>query len=81
MIENGVLKDSVSNRIWADGSPGVELVLYWSLVGSGDELRIRNGVTSDEHALADYKTQTDAAFLAYGPVENQSSAGLAIFIR
>ncbi len=81
MIENGVLKDSVSNRIWADGSPEVELVLYGSLVGSGDELRIRNGVTSDEHALADYKTQTDANFLSYGPVENQGGVGIVIFVR
>ena len=81
LIENGVLKSSTSNKIWAGASPGIELVLCGDLVGSGDEIRIRNGVTSDEHALADYKTQTDAAFLAYGPVENQSSAGLAIFIR
>ena len=81
LIENGVLKSSASSKIWAGESPGIELVLCGDLVGSGDEVRIRNGVTSDEHALADYKTQTDAAFLAYGPVENQSSAGLAIFIR
>lgn len=81
LIENGVLKSSTSNKIWAGESPGIELDLYAALVGSGDELRIRNGVTSDEHALADYKTQTDAAFLAYGPVENQSSAGLTIVVR
>ena len=81
LIENGVLKASASNRIWADGSPGVELVLYAALVGSGDELRIRNGVTSEEHALADYKTQTDSAFLAYGPVETQRAPGSVYFIR
>ena len=32
-------------------------------------------------AQADYKTQTDANFLAYGPVENQGGVGLLIFVR
>ena len=81
MIENGVLKSSASNKIWAGASPGIELVLCGDLVGSGDEIRIRNGVTSDEHALADYKTQTDANFLSYGPVENQGGVGIVIFVR
>ena len=81
MIENGVLKSSTSNRIWAGESPGIELVLCGDLVGSGDEIRIRNGVTSDAHALADYKTQTDATFLAYGPVETQRAPGSVYFIR
>ena len=30
---------------------------------------------------ADYKTQTDANFLVYGPVENQGGVGLLIFVR
>jgi hypothetical protein len=81
LYENGTLQGSASNRVWADESPGIELTLYADLVGSGDELRIRNGATSAEHALADYKTQTDAAFLAYGPVETQRLAGSVYFIR
>lgn len=32
-------------------------------------------------AQADYKTQTDANFLVYGPVENQGGVGLLIFVR
>jgi hypothetical protein len=55
--------------------------VYGDLVGSGDEARIRNGATSAEHALADYKTQTDANFLAYGPVENQGGVGFVIYVR
>ena len=81
LYENGTLKGSASNRVWADESPGIELALYGDLVGSGDELRIRNGATSAEHALADYKTQTDADFLSYGPVENQGGVGLLILVR
>lgn len=81
LYENGTLKGSASNRVWADESPGIELALYGDLVGSGDELRIRNGATSAEHALADYKTQTDANFLSYGPVENQGGVGIVIFVR
>ena len=42
---------------------------------------IDTGVTSDEHALADYKTQTDTAFLSYGSVENQGGAGFTIIVR
>ena len=80
LYENGTLKGSASNRVWADESPGIELTLYADLVGSGDELRIRNGATSAEHAQADYKTQTDAAFLAYGPVETQRAPGTAIYL-
>ena len=32
-------------------------------------------------AQADYKTQTDADFLSYGPVENQGGVGLVIYVR
>ena len=32
-------------------------------------------------AQADYKTQTDANFLVYGPVENQGGVGLVIYVR
>ena len=81
LLENGVHKSSVSKKIWAGESPGIELVLCADLVGSGDEIRIRNGVTSDEHALADYKTQTDVAFLTYGPVERLSLSGFKILVR
>ena len=81
LYENGTLKGSASNRVWADESPGIELTLYADLVGSGDELRIRNGATSAEHAQADYKTQVDSAFLAYGPVETQRAPGSVYFIR
>ena len=80
LIENGVLKSSASNKIYAGESPGIELDLYAALVGSGDELRIRNGVTSEAHALADYKTQTDAGFLSYGKVETQRAPGTAIHL-
>ena len=80
-LENGVLKQSTSNRIWAGESPGIEFSFAGNLVGSSDELRIRNGATSDAYALADYKTQTDAGFLAYGPVERQGADGLVIFLR
>ena len=80
LYENGTLKGSASNRVWADESPGIELTLYADLVGSGDELRIRNGATSAEHAQADYKTQTDANFLSYGKVETQRAPGTAIYL-
>ena len=80
LYENGTLKGSASNKVWADESPGIELTLYADLVGSGDELRIRNGATSAEHALADYKTQTDANFLSYGKVETQRAPGTAIYL-
>ena len=79
-LENGVLKQSTSNRIWAGESLGVEFTFANNLVGSSDELRIRNGATSDAHALADYKTQTDAGFLVYGNVETQRGA-LFLYLR
>jgi hypothetical protein len=41
----------------------------------------RSCATSEAHAQADYKTQTDANFLAYGPVENQGGVGLVIYVR
>ena len=80
LYENGTLKGSASNKVWADESPGIELTLYADLVGSGDELRIRNGATSAEHAQADYKTQTDDGFLSYGKVETQRAPGTAIYL-
>ena len=80
MWVDGANKKSSSN-VYASGSSGVELTLAGNLVGSSDELRIRNGATSEAHAQADYKTQTDAAFLAYGPVETQRAPGSVYFIR
>ena len=70
-----------SSPVYASESPGVEFTFAGGLVGSSDELRIRNGATSAEHALADYKTQTDDGFLAYGPVETQRAQGSVYFIR
>ena len=80
MWVDGANKKSSSN-VYASGSSGVELTLAGNLVGSSDELRIRNGATSEAHAQADYKTQTDADFLSYGPVENQGGVGLIIYVR
>ena len=70
-----------SSPVYASESPGIEFTFAGGLVGSSDELRIRNGATSEAHAQADYKTQTDANFLAYGPVENQGGVGLVIYVR
>jgi hypothetical protein len=70
-----------SSPVFASESPGIEFTFAGNLVGSSDELRIRNGATSEAHAQADYKTQTDANFLAYGPVENQGGVGLVIYVR
>lgn len=70
-----------SSPVYASESPGIEFTFAGNLVGSSDELRIRNGATSEAHAQADYKTQTDANFLAYGPVENQGGVGLVIYVR
>ena len=80
MWVDGGNRKSASN-VYASNSPGVKLSLATNLVGSGDEFRIHNGATSAEHALADYKTQTDAAFLAYGPVVTQRAAGFTILVR
>ena len=79
LFQNGVSKGGDQTLGASDGN--AELYFYMNLVGSGDELRIRNGATSAEHALADYKTQTDADFLSYGPVENQGGVGLVIYVR
>ena len=70
-----------SSPVYASESPGIEFTFAGGLVGSSDELRIRNGATSEAHAQADYKTQTDDGFLAYGPVENQGGVGLVIYVR
>ena len=67
--------------VYASESPGIEFTFAGNLVGSSDELRIRNGATSEAHVQADYKTQTNANFLAYGPVENQGGVGLVIYVR
>ena len=69
-----------SSLIYASESPGIEFTFAGNLVGSSDELRIRNGATSEAHAQADYKTQTDAGFLSYGPVETQRAPGTAIYL-
>ena len=74
LYSNGANKQSNSGRVYAGESPGVEFTFANNLIGSSDELRIRNGATSDAHALADYKTQTDAGFLVYGDVETQRGA-------
>ena len=79
MWVDGANKKSSSN-VYASGSSGVELTLAGNLVGSSDELRIRNGATSEAHAQADYKTQTDDGFLSYGPVETQRAPGTAIYL-
>ena len=81
LYSNGANKQSSSGRVYAGESPGVEFTFAGNLVGSSDELRIRNGATSEAHAQADYKTQTDSAFLAYGPVETQRAPGSVYFIR
>ena len=80
MWVDGGNRKSASN-VYASNSPGVKLSLATNLVGSGDEFRIHNGATSEAHAQADYKTQTDANFLVYGTVENQGGVGLLIFVR
>ena len=80
MWVDGTNKKS-SSPVYASESPGIEFTFAGNLVGSSDELRIRNGATSEAHAQADYKTQTDANFLAYGPVENQGGVGLVIYVR
>lgn len=69
-----------SSPVYASESPGIEFTFAGGLVGSSDELRIRNGATSEAHAQADYKTQTDAGFLSYGPVETQRAPGTAIYL-
>ena len=69
-----------SSPVYASESPGIEFTFAGGLVGSSDELRIRNGATSEAHAQADYKTQTDAGFLSYGPVETQRAPGTAIHL-
>ena len=69
-----------SSPVYASESPGIEFTFAGNLVGSSDELRIRNGATSEAHAQADYKTQTDAGFLSYGPVETQRAPGTAIHL-
>jgi hypothetical protein len=69
-----------SSPVYASESPGIEFTFAGNLVGSSDELRIRNGATSEAHAQADYKTQTDAGFLFYGPVETQRAPGTAIYL-
>ena len=80
MWVDGTNKKS-SSPVYASESPGIEFTFAGNLVGSSDELRIRNGATSAEHALADYKTQTDDGFLAYGPMERQGADGLVILLR
>ena len=69
-----------SSPVYASESPGIEFTFAGGLVGSSDELRIRNGATSEAHAQADYKTQTDANFLSYGKVETQRAPGTAIYL-
>ena len=69
-----------SSPVYASESPGIEFTFAGNLVGSSDELRIRNGATSEAHAQADYKTQTDAGFLSYGKVETQRAPGTAIYL-
>ena len=69
-----------SSPVYASESPGIEFTFAGGLVGNSDELRIRNGATSAEHAQADYKTQTDANFLSYGKVETQRAPGTAIYL-
>ena len=69
-----------SSPVYASESPGIEFTFAGGLVGSSDELRIRNGATSEAHAQADYKTQTDDGFLSYGPVETQRAPGTAIYL-
>lgn len=69
-----------SSPVYASESPGIEFTFAGGLVGSSDELRIRNGATSEAHAQADYKTQTDAGFLSYGKVETQRAPGTAIYL-
>ena len=67
-----------TGTIWDVTNDQCELKLYADLIGCGDELRIRNGVTSAQWAAADYRNQTDDDFLLYGEVS--SHPGLVIFL-